>query len=579
MKKIIFLLLFPIWCFGQVTPDANILSNTNTWIRLASPVQKVNHATINDQLTLSSLKRVEANIATGTNTYAISLSWFTSGDLRFGLQFPLYFTNGNSGASTLSVNGGAAIPITKNGTTVLTGGEISAGQQFNVFYDGTEFLINTGGNAGMWGGITGDPNNQLDLQALLKWKIDCRVATTVNITLSGTQTIDGVSVSIGDRVLVKNQSTTANNGIYIVALFGWGRSSDASTSSQLSRAVVQIITGSQGGTVWLQNNIGLTVGTSAINWIQQYPNGSVSVRGLNALYTGTGSATDGGVDQNTFTNAIASFISLPSLSATSPLFYNNGTGNFTIQQSTTSQNGYLSNTDWNTFNSKQSAITFGTGVQTALGVNIGSAGAPILFNGAAGTPSSLNLSNAVNLPISGIASLGANVGTYLATPSISNFANTVANQTANTFWAAPNGSSGAISMRTIVSADIPTLNQNTTGSAAKWTSPITISGVSVDGSANVNIILQPTAVKTSNYTAVRNDFVPADITSSWTLTLPTAPTDGTQIGVKIVAPSSPTNSLTINCGGSDVINISGTTSLSLTRTGQEKIFQYKSSTA
>lgn len=53
-------------------------------------------------------------------------------------------------------------------------------------------------------------------------------------------------------------------------------------------------------------------------------------------------------------------------------------------------------------NAKQATITFGTGVQTALGVNIGSAGAPVLFNGALGTPSSGTLTNATGLPISGL---------------------------------------------------------------------------------------------------------------------------------------------------------------------------------
>lgn len=53
-------------------------------------------------------------------------------------------------------------------------------------------------------------------------------------------------------------------------------------------------------------------------------------------------------------------------------------------------------------NGKQSTITFGTGVQTALGVNIGSAGAPVLFNGALGTPSSGTLTNATGLPIAGL---------------------------------------------------------------------------------------------------------------------------------------------------------------------------------
>lgn len=51
------------------------------------------------------------------------------------------------------------------------------------------------------------------------------------------------------------------------------------------------------------------------------------------------------------------------------------------------------------FGGKQNTIAFGTGVQTALGVNIGSAGAPVLFNGALGTPSSGTLTNATGLPL------------------------------------------------------------------------------------------------------------------------------------------------------------------------------------
>jgi hypothetical protein len=62
--------------------------------------------------------------------------------------------------------------------------------------------------------------------------------------------------------------------------------------------------------------------------------------------------------------------------------------------------GALSAADWSTFNGKQSAITFGTGVQTALGVNIGTAGAPVLLGGAGGTPTSLTLTNATGLPLS-----------------------------------------------------------------------------------------------------------------------------------------------------------------------------------
>ena len=61
-------------------------------------------------------------------------------------------------------------------------------------------------------------------------KISCRAATTGNITLSGTQTIDGISVAIGDRVLVKNQSTASENGIYVCYSGGWHRAPDMDTS-------------------------------------------------------------------------------------------------------------------------------------------------------------------------------------------------------------------------------------------------------------------------------------------------------------------------------------------------------------
>jgi hypothetical protein len=81
-------------------------------------------------------------------------------------------------------------------------------------------------------------------------------------------------------------------------------------------------------------------------------------------------------------------------------------------------------------NSKQSTITFGTGVETALGINIGSAGAVVLFNGALGTPSSGTLTNATDLPIStGISGLGAGVATFLATPSSANLAAAVTGET------------------------------------------------------------------------------------------------------------------------------------------------------
>ncbi|BAQ91996.1 phage-related tail fiber protein [uncultured Mediterranean phage uvMED] len=57
-------------------------------------------------------------------------------------------------------------------------------------------------------------------------KQSVKVGTTANITLSGTQTIDGVAVSADERVLVKNQSTASENGLYLCKASTWARTDD-----------------------------------------------------------------------------------------------------------------------------------------------------------------------------------------------------------------------------------------------------------------------------------------------------------------------------------------------------------------
>lgn len=76
-------------------------------------------------------------------------------------------------------------------------------------------------------------SDRLDgIQAGVAIKAPCRVSTTANITLSGEQTIDGVAVSANgsgtapDRVLVKNQTSSVDNGIYDVSTSGWTRAKD-----------------------------------------------------------------------------------------------------------------------------------------------------------------------------------------------------------------------------------------------------------------------------------------------------------------------------------------------------------------
>lgn len=88
---------------------------------------------------------------------------------------------------------------------------------------------------------------------------------------------------------------------------------------------------------------------------------------VRALFSGTGLIS---YDNTTGIFSLTSATIRALLSATAPLTYNSGTGAFGITQSTTSTDGYLSSTDWNTFNAKQPAgnyITALTGDVTASG--------------------------------------------------------------------------------------------------------------------------------------------------------------------------------------------------------------------
>lgn len=102
----------------------------------------------------------------------------------------------------------------------------------------------------------------------LSWKQPVLCATTTNITLSGLQTIDGVTVVAGDRVLVKSQSTNSQNGIYLASASAWSRSPDADTWNELVSAICFVEEGSTyAGTAWYCTaQAGGTIGTTAVVW-------------------------------------------------------------------------------------------------------------------------------------------------------------------------------------------------------------------------------------------------------------------------------------------------------------------------
>ena len=128
--------------------------------------------------------------------------------------------------------------------------------------------------------LAGAPTS--DLHAVTKAYVDnvssglnfhkpVRVATTANITLSGTQTIDGVALSVGDRVLVKDQSNQKNNGIYEVKSAAWDRAADADNnpSGEIAGGDFTLVlegTVNSGYGYVCSNTSAITVGTTDVTY-------------------------------------------------------------------------------------------------------------------------------------------------------------------------------------------------------------------------------------------------------------------------------------------------------------------------
>lgn len=167
-------------------------------------------------------------------------------------------------------------------------------------------------------------------------------------------------------------------------------------------------------------------------------------------------------------------------------------GTITLAGTLAVANGGTGATNATTARTNLGATTVGANVFTAVdaaaartAIGAGTGNGSVTSVGGTGTVSGLTLSGSVTS--SGNLTLG---GTLAVTPA--NFAS----QTANTFLAAPNGSAGAPTFRAIVAADVPTLNQNTTGSAATLTTSrnfsisgggITAAAVAFNGSAAVTL--------------------------------------------------------------------------------------------
>jgi len=104
----------------------------------------------------------------------------------------------------------------------------------------------------------------------LKVKTACLVATTGNVNLDAVTKIDGVTLLNGNRVLVKDQTTTSQNGIYVFESgVGLQRATDADSWDELVGAYVFITEGSTnaGRSYWCSVQPGGTLGVTSVQWV------------------------------------------------------------------------------------------------------------------------------------------------------------------------------------------------------------------------------------------------------------------------------------------------------------------------
>ena len=121
----------------------------------------------------------------------------------------------------------------------------------------------------------------------LAWKTPVQLATTANIALTGAPSVDGLTATAGYHILVKNQTTGSENGIYVAAAGAWTRRTDMDESTEFGSAAVFVMTGStQAETQWVcTNDTVVAVGTTPVVFAQVAGPGSI---GAGAGMTQTG---------------------------------------------------------------------------------------------------------------------------------------------------------------------------------------------------------------------------------------------------------------------------------------------------
>jgi len=311
----------------------------------------------------------------------------------------------------------------------------------------------------------------------LSWKQPVLCATTANISLTGIQTLDGISTVAGSRILVKNQTAAAENGIYISAASAWARSTDANDWTELLGAIVFVESGSTlAGSAWYCTaQPGGTIGTTAVNW----SNFSVA-----STYTaGTGLTLSGYQFSITPVGTAGTYGSASQV----PVLITNASGQVT---SVTNTNIAIANTavsglgTMSTQNANNVAITGGTINGTTVGATTAAA-----VTGTTVTASSSFSGPGTNLTgtASGL-SIGGNAATATTATTATNIAGGAAGSVpyqsaASTTTLLVAGSNGQV---LTLASGVPSWATPTTGTVTSVGGTGTVSGITLTGAVTTS---------------------------------------------------------------------------------------------
>jgi len=317
--------------------------------------------------------------------------------------------------------------------------------------------------------------NLLALQSYaagISWKQPCACATLANITLLGLQTIDGYTTLSGDRVLVKNQTTASQNGIYIASATAWVRALDASTWNELISAITFIEYGTQAGGAWFCTaQPGGTINVTAVNW-SQFTTSATYTAGTGLTLTGFQfSITNTGVAANTYGSGTAT-----------PVFAVNAQGQITSVTNTTITpaignvtglaTGMLTFLQTPTSANLAATVTDETGSGALVFANGPTLIAPVLGTPASGTVT--NLTGTASININGtVGATTASTGafTVLSTSSTTSTTPVLSFNASNSAYAA-----GA----TVASSYLQFLMQNKSGTAGASTNYVLSNDLGTD---------------------------------------------------------------------------------------------------